>query len=94
MLIFCKMLYESEHKSHMPDELRRFFWDVAFEELTIEKHSRLIAERILNYGDMNAIKWLLTWAEQDFIKTIVDNSRNLNAKSKNFWKIMLNRLPE
>jgi hypothetical protein len=78
----------------LPGELRRFFWDVAFEKLTIEKHSRFLVERILNYGDMNAIKWLLTWAKQDFIKTIVDKSRNLNAKSKNFWKIKLDHLPE
>jgi hypothetical protein len=73
----------------LPEELQKYFWDVAFDELTIEKYPRFIAERILNYGNLNGIKWLLSWADKNFIRAIVDNSRNLNAKTKNFWQIML-----
>ena len=73
----------------MPEELRKYFWDVAFDELNTEKYPRFIAERILNYGDLNGIKWLLSWADNSFIRAIVNNSRNLNAKTRNYWRIIL-----
>ena len=75
--------------ARLPQELQKYFWDVAFDELTIDKYPRFIAERILNYGDLNAIKWLLTWSDKHYIRTIVDKSRNLNAKTRNYWRIML-----
>jgi hypothetical protein len=83
------MLSDNKNTVMLPGEFQKYFWDVAFDELTIEKYPRFIAERILNYGNMNGIKWLLSWADKHFIRTLVDNSRNLNAKTKNFWQIML-----
>ena len=73
----------------IPTEFRRYFWDVEFEKLMLDENSRFIAERILNYGDLSGIKWLLSWADEQFIRNIRDNSRNLNAKTKNFWKLIL-----
>jgi hypothetical protein len=83
------MRSEKKHSTRLPGELQNYFWDVAFDELTIEKYPRFIAERILNYGDLNGIKWLFTWTDKHFVRTIIDNSRNLNAKTKNYWQIML-----
>jgi hypothetical protein len=88
------MLSEKKNTARLPDELKRYFWDVEFEELTIEKYPKFIAERILNYGSMEEVRWLVSWADQDFIRNIVENSRNLNAKSRNFWKMMLPYLTE
>jgi len=73
----------------LPGELQRYFWDVNFADLTMEKYPRFIAERILNYGDLDGIKWLLSQTDRNFIKTLVENSRNLNAKTKNYWQIVL-----
>jgi hypothetical protein len=83
------MLSDNNHSVKLPDEFQKYFWDVAFDELTIEKYPRFIAERILNYGNMNGIKWLLSWADKHYLRTLVENSRNLNVKTKNFWQIML-----
>jgi hypothetical protein len=83
------MLSGNKHTLKLPGEFKKYFWDVAFDELTIEKYPRFIAERILNYGDMNGIKWLLSWADKHFIRILIENSRNLNAKTKNFWQIIL-----
>ena len=84
----------SDSESGLPREFRKYFWDVAFDELTIEKHSRFIAERLLNYGDLNSIRWLFSWADQDFIRALVNTSRNLNAKSRNFWELMFTQSPD
>jgi len=83
------MLSENNKTSKLPEEFQKYFWDVTFDELTIEKYPRFIAERILNYSDLNGIIWLLSWTDKHFIRTIVDNSRNINAKTKNYWQIML-----
>ena len=73
----------------MPEEFRKYFWDVEFDDLEIEKYLRFIAERILNYGDLNGIKWLLSRTDEDFIRKLVRSSRNLNIKTKNYWEIVL-----
>jgi hypothetical protein len=86
------MLSEKNHKVILPEDFKRYFWDVAFDDLSFEKYPRFIAERLLNYGDLNGIRWLLAHADTAFIRTLVDSSRNLNAKTKNYWQIMLTGL--
>jgi hypothetical protein len=76
-------------KPVLPAAFQKYFWDVAFDELSFEKYPGFIAERLLNYGDLNAIKWLLSCTSKQFIKSLIENSRNLNAKTKNYWQIML-----
>jgi hypothetical protein len=83
------MSSENRHSSGLPEEFQRYFWDVAFDDLTIEKYPQFIVERILNYGDLDGIKWLLSWADKEYIRTIVEKSRNLNSKTINYWQIIL-----
>jgi len=75
--------------SLIPGEFQKYFWDVNFSDLTMEKYPRFIAERILNYGDLDGIKWLLSQTDRNFLKTLIKSSRNLNAKTKNYWQIVL-----
>ena len=84
-----KMLSINKIKPVLPPSFQKYFWDVAFDELSFEKYPGFIAERLLNYGDLNAIKWLLSCTNKQFIKSLIENNRNLNAKTKNFWQIML-----
>lgn len=80
-----------KNRPYLKPEFRRYFWDVNFDELSVGKYPRFIAERILNYGDAESIQWLLTWADIDFIKELINTSRNLNARTRNFWKIILKK---
>jgi hypothetical protein len=75
---------QKDHK--VPEEFRVYFWDVQFEDLSTDKNSRFIAERILNFGNSDAVRWMFSWADKDYIRSVIENSRNLNAKSRNFWK--------
>ena len=83
------MSSEKKHTSKLPEEFQRYFRDVSFEELTLDKYPGFIAERILNYGDLDAIKWLLSWTNKRFLKTIIDDNRNINPKTRNYWRIIL-----
>jgi hypothetical protein len=83
------MAPKTGHNSGIPETLRKYFWDVAYEDLSLEKYPKFIAERILNFGDLDAVKWLQSVLDKDFIRSVIINSRNLNPKTKNYWKLML-----
>ena len=76
----------------LPEEFTKYFWDCDFSEITFEKYPRYICERILNFGDLNSIKWLFTKINKNQLKDYIKSSRKLNKKTKNFWEIMLNPL--
>lgn len=83
------MKSDNKKASFLPGEFQKYFWDVSFSDLTMEKYPRFIAERILNFGDLNEIRWLLSRTDLNFIKTLIESSRNLNAKTRNYWQIVL-----
>jgi hypothetical protein len=85
------MLSENRPVSDLPVEFQKYFWDVAFADLSIKKYPRFIAERILNYGDLAGLKWLLAATDKDFIRSIIKTSRNLNAKTLNYWQLILSQ---
>jgi hypothetical protein len=78
-----------QKNNDLPEEFRKYFWDCEFDELSIEKYPKFIAERVLNFGDINSVKFLLSKIDVELIKMIVSTSRNLNNKTSNFWRIIL-----
>ena len=73
----------------LPEFLRKYFWDVDFDKLDMNVYQKYIIARILEYGDKTAINWL----RKNFSNTLIVNtlkmSRELTAKSANFWAFML-----
>ena len=74
----------------LPDQYRKYFWDCEFEEITLEKYKIFITERLLNYGNENTTKWLLRRVDKSELKSVVNKSRNLDKKTKNYWQLILN----
>jgi len=74
----------------LPRFLKKYFWDVDFSKLDKKTHSRFIIERILEYGDEKAIKWMEKNFKLNEIKKVVCQSRNLSLKSANFWQLIFN----
>ncbi len=73
----------------LPEYLKKYFWDCAFQELDMRRHAVFVAERILNFGNVQSLKWLLSVVDTQFIEELVEHSRNLDKKTRNYWKIML-----
>ncbi|MBT9130964.1 MAG: hypothetical protein DDT42_01166 [candidate division WS2 bacterium] len=71
-------------------KIRKYFWDVNIRELDASKHSNYIIERLLELGDREAVKWLKKTYSEDTIIEVVNNSRNLSPKSRNYWEIIYN----
>lgn len=74
----------------LPEEFRKYFWDCNFDDLSLDKYKKFIVERILNFGDIYSVRYILLNVDKPELKNIISTSRNLNSKTKNFWEIMLN----
>jgi hypothetical protein len=75
--------------NELPGMLRKYFWDCDFEALSMKQYPVFISERILNLGDVYSLKWLFGEIDKGFLIKLVDRSRNLNKKTKNYWKLMI-----
>ena len=71
----------------IPIRFERLFWDCEFETLKLEGHKKFIAERILMFGDVPALKWLRKTYGLEFFRHVAVYNRRLDAKTRNFWKI-------
>lgn len=67
------------------EDLKIYFWDCDFTELSIEKYPKFIIERILNYGKENEIEWLRSKVDAEFFKNVALTSRRLDRKTANYW---------
>ncbi len=76
-------------KRKLPEYLRSYFWDVAFEELGIKTHAFLIIKRILDRRNLRDIRWLLKTYGKDAIKKVVMEAKDLARPTGNFWADML-----
>lgn len=76
-------------KVPLPEFLRPLFWEVDWDRLCIRGHERYIIERVLEYGDLLAVKWMLRRFSREEIVRTLRRSRGLTPKSANFWAFIL-----
>ncbi len=74
----------------LPLKFKKYFWDCAFNSLEWQEHKTYISERLMNYGNNNDIKWLKKKLSLDEIICIVQKSKNIDKKTKNYWLIINN----
>ena len=73
----------------MPDFLKKYFWDVDFSRLDHKKHSEYVIERLLELGDIKAVKWVFRNFATLAIKNVLLRSSNLSEKSAIYWSNIL-----
>lgn len=74
----------------LPKSCHRFFWDIAAAKLNPAKFPKYTTERLLEYGDQKAVAWMQKSFTKKQIIEVLKNSRNLSAKSANFWAVIYN----
>ena len=80
---------DQDEKIQVPDFLRSYFWDVAFNELEVKTHTFLIIKRILDRGNLSDVRWLLKTYGKDTIKKVVTGTKDLARPTGNFWADLL-----
>jgi len=69
----------------LPSFLRKYFWDVSFDSLDSRNDSYFILERLLEYGDVQAIRWVLSQYREEELLKVIKTSPRLSAKTGHFW---------
>jgi hypothetical protein len=75
----------------LPTQFKKYFWDVHFDELDLSLHRNFILGRILLYGDVDAVKFILRNMKRDEIKIFLSEMgvQLLDSRSNNFWNILV-----
>lgn len=80
---------KAQKKQRLPRYLHQFFWDVVAGQIDLHRHSEYVIARLLEYGDLAAIQWLLRAYTRQEIAKVVKQSRQLSRKTANFWRLRL-----
>jgi hypothetical protein len=71
----------------LPDFAKKYFWETDFNELDSEKNPEYIIGRILEYGDIEAARWMLEVFDRNLIRGLLSKKRGFSRVSANFWRI-------
>lgn len=74
----------------LPKNFNRYFWEIDATRLDTKKRAYYIIERILEYGDTDAVKWMFQTYQKNIIVDVLKTSRALSLKSANYWTIIFN----
>jgi len=67
----------------------RYFWDIDTKAASPTKHPRYYATRILEKGDVKAVRWLFRVIGKNRVKELLPTLK-LSARSANFWRHYFN----
>ena len=75
--------------SKLPDFLQPYFWEVDFTQLRLPDREVYVIERVLEYGDDRAIRWLKETFLPEKLADVVRRSRRLSPNTANLWSLVL-----
>jgi hypothetical protein len=75
--------------SQLPEFLERYFWEIDFAGLRFPEHQSYVIERVLEYGDDHAIRWLKATFSPKTIAAVVRDSRRISKNTANLWALVL-----
>jgi hypothetical protein len=67
--------------------LRPFFWDTDVSKLSLKKSRKSIIERVLKFGRVHHVKWMLHHFDDDEIIEVIRRSSNLDRRTANYWSL-------
>ena len=82
-----KMMRDKKETSAIPEQFRSLFWDTSLGNIHIRRNARYIIERVLEFGDMDAVNWLQRVYPVQTIIAVLQVSRGITEKSRNFWMV-------
>jgi len=83
------MVVSEDESRGLPAFLKLYFWEVDFAHVQLPKHEVYVIERVLEYGDDQAIGWLRRTFAPESIARVVRRSRRLSRNTANLWSLLL-----
>jgi len=72
----------------IPKVFQKYFWDTNPARIDLKKHQTYVIERLLEYGDTHAYKWLKKKFPKNILSKIASKSRRISSRTKNFWQVI------
>ncbi len=69
----------------LPSYAKKYFWDIDANKLDAARHADYVVARLLQYGDVRSMRWLLAHVSSQKIRRVIMRRRGLSSKSANFW---------
>ncbi len=70
----------------LPEELHKYFWEYEAQALDETGDRYQIIERILEYGDLEANRWVWHFYAREQIAEVVRTSRRLSKRTAILWQ--------
>jgi len=89
--LFPSVEVEDFRKQRIPGRMKPFFWDVQFSGLSPERHRDFILGRLLEYGDREAVAWVLKRYRRGAITAFLRGrgAEVLTQRARGFWLLQL-----
>ncbi len=78
-----------ETLTSLPDFLKPYFWEIDLIQLRLPRRQTYVIERVLEYGDDQAIRWLKATFSPETIAGVVRCSRRISKNTANLWALVL-----
>ncbi len=83
----ARIIAYKKETTTIPERFHSLFWDTDPGKIHIKKNARYIIERVLEFGDMDAIEWLHKVYSVYTIIDVLYLSKTITEKTRNFWLI-------
>lgn len=71
----------------LPKAFYPYFWDVAPQKIDVVASKRYVIERLLEFGNEVALRWMFERYNRVAIRQVVSGARGLSKLSGNFWAL-------
>ena len=61
------------------------FWDTDVKKLDLQKNSKYIIERIMDFGNDNEVRWMRKYYPKELIAGVCKSSKQLHKSSRILW---------
>jgi hypothetical protein len=82
-----QMILNKKETASVPGRFRALFWDTDLKKIHIKKNARYIIERVLEFGEMDALGWLQRVYTVQNILDVLNTGRGVSKKSRTFWRL-------
>ena len=72
----------------IPPSLHHYFWDVNVKKLDPEKKAYFVISRLLDKGNIEAVRWVRAHYSDDKIKETLENYRDFSLRGASFWALV------
>ena len=72
----------------IPKSLHHFFWDVDVKKLDPKKKPYFVINRLLDKGDIAAVRWAKNTFDEKQIRYTLENMRDFSLRNGSFWSLI------